>query len=271
MPPNGPFATDDQTELILVPGHSFSFSDQDYEWDSIPDAEWPSENNMLVVGDEVILYKDVEELADGNKKLTTLIRGWRGTEAAAYAHVGKFNERAVVVTDAGTRTAKEAVDLVNQNFQFKAVSPGLLINVPQTVRKTLTGATLKPYAPNDFIRLEDTPGAGDIRVTWKRRTRYGGGLKNGTDVVPLNEESELYEAYILAAPYDPDTFNINDPFSYVRAFLNLTTAQIDYTAAMMATDSRTVDDPVYIVAFQISAQIGRGFPGSDILYHSVFA
>jgi hypothetical protein len=271
MPPNGPFATDDQTELILVPGHSFAFGDVAYEWETIPDAEWPNENNMLVVGDEVILYKTSEVMADETVKLTTLIRGWRGTEAAAYGHVGRFGEIAVVITDQGTRTGKEAIDLVNRNFLFRTISTGIPINLPNTLAKVLTAAPLKPYAPNDFKRLEDTPGAGDIRVTWQRRTRYGGGLKNLTDTVPLHEESEKYEAYILAAPYDPDTFDPSDPTTYIRAFLNLTTPQLDYVAASLTADGLTMDDTLYILAFQLSAQIGRGFPGTDILYHSVLA
>lgn len=269
-PPNGPFATDDTTELLLAPAHRFNFGDQVFEWESIPDAEWPSEQNMIIVGEEVILFKDAEVLDNGRVKLTTLIRGWRGTEQYAYLHGGKFSEQFAVVTENSLRTTPESLDLINNQFQFKTLSPGLLINLPVVTRKTLTGGTLRPYAPAYFNRVADTPTAGDIRITWARRTRYGGGLKNGTGVVPLNEESELYEVYILSEPYDEGTFDPADEDTYVRTYSGITSPQVDYTAAQQITDGFTEEDNLYVVVFQISAQVGRGFPGHDILYASIF-
>jgi len=268
-PPNGPFATDDQTVLTLAQAHSFQFGTQQFEWVSIPAANWPSEDNMVIIGDEVILFRDVNELGDGRVEISHLIRGWRGTENAAYAHVGKFNETWIVVTTNGVRDVAEDINLINTQFQFKAASPGLMISIPQVYPKVLTGASLKPYAPGYFNRLEDTPGAGDIRITWQRRTRYGGGLKNGTAVVPLNEEAEVYDAYILAAPFDATTFDPADPETFVREFPGLTSPQLDYLAADLATDGFTLASPLHVVVFQISATVGRGFPGSTTLYHSV--
>jgi hypothetical protein len=270
VPYNGAYAEDDITVLTLVPGHTFAFNDQPFDLETIPDDEWPSEDNMLIVGGEVILFKTVEELDDGRFLVSRLIRGARGTENAAYQHTGKYNERYIIVTDLGTRPVKESIDLAGKVFQFKTESPGLLINLDNTISKQLTAASLKPYAPNDFNRLENTPTSGDIRVTWQRRTRFGGGWKDSVGTVPLNEETEKYDAYLLTAPFDETTFDPANPATFKREFANLTTSQFDYTAAMQSADSFSDADPLYVVVFQMSATIGRGFPGSDTLYHLLF-
>lgn len=130
----------------------------------------------------------------------------------------------------------------------------------------MDGSSHKPWAPNYFKRQMS---GSNLIISWQRRTRFGGGLKNGTSDIPLNEESQRYDLFILDAPYDPEIFDPENPSTYVRSFLNLTTTQASYTSALRSADGYNVADPLYVVCFQRSVQVGRGFPGYDTLYPSI--
>lgn len=135
-----------------------------------------------------------------------------------------------------------------------------------TTKITHIAASLKPQALINLRRTENDPGAGDINIEWNRRSRIegGGGLRDSVATVPLNEVSESYEIYILAAAYDPTTFDATDPTTYVRLYTS-TSESVIYLAADQTTDTHTQADPVNVVGFQISDAVGRGFPGWDTL------
>lgn len=130
----------------------------------------------------------------------------------------------------------------------------------------MEGATHKPWAPNYFRRNVD---GSNIRIRWERRTRLGGEMRDGTNVIPLNEETETYELYILNAPYNPDFFDANNPSTYMRAFLNVTDKNVLYTQTMRTADGFNSNGPLYVVAFQVSAHVGRGFAGHATLQPSI--
>lgn len=100
-----------------------------------------------------------------------------------------------------------------------------------------------------------------LRINFERRPRLGGDMLPGTGSVPVGEDSAEFEVYVLEQPYDPDFFDPENPATFKRAFTGLTAMQANYTSAMRAADGYNVADPLHVVAFQVSAQIGRGFPG----------
>jgi hypothetical protein len=121
------------------------------------------------------------------------------------------------------------------------------------------GYDLMPYRPVNFAR---TPSGSDLVVAWDRQTRLGGGLMENTGSVPLGEEAELYDAYVLAAPYNQSAASWVTPVSFVRAFTGLTSPTFTYTASQMAADGFTpASGTLHVVAFQISAAVGHGWPG----------
>jgi len=104
-------------------------------------------------------------------------------------------------------------------------------------------------------------------VGWSRRTRLSGEMTDGTGVVPLMEDFEQYDAYVLAAPFDPYVFNAGTPSTFVRAYTGLTSPTFTYAAADMATDGfNPATSTLHLVVFQVSSVVGPGFPGwSDML------
>ena len=92
--------------------------------------------------------------------------------------------------------------------------------------------------------------AGDLAITWVRRTRLGGAWRDGAGTVPLGEASEVYEADILMAP-DGGT---------IRTIGGLTNPAATYTAAQQTADFGAPQAVVHLRVVQLSAAVGRGFP-----------
>jgi len=98
----------------------------------------------------------------------------------------------------------------------------------------------------------------DVVITWQRRARILGDLVDGTGTVPLSEDSEAYELEILAGDG-----------TVLRTTAGLTETTWTYTAAHQDEDTTATSSPAYVRIFQISAQVGRGFPGTRLFEGAV--
>jgi hypothetical protein len=117
---------------------------------------------------------------------------------------------------------------LGDTLHYRAVGRGGELRDARTAQLTLAGNDLKPYAP---AQLEATGSWGsDVTLSWRRRTRVGGELIDGTGEVPLAEDSEDYELEILDGPGG----------AVLRTETGITTTSFIYTPG-------------------ISAQVGRGF------------
>lgn len=252
-PPNGSFATDDNTVITLVP--TFNFEDvYVYEWAAIPSSEWPSYANMILIGNEIILFRDVEVLLNGRVELSHLIRGHRGTENEAYTHVAR-EEFVILNTEAQRQVTIDTASL-NEDLTAKisTLNPYQLAAPTDVV--TFKANALRPYAVGHVKRSDS---AGQMVFTWQRRTRYSGSMKDGIGTVGLNEGSELYRVFICTTAVDESTFDPGATSSYVQT-ADVTTTSFTYTSSMMAADSVTSTDTVWLVVYQMSLEVSYGFP-----------
>jgi hypothetical protein len=111
------------------------------------------------------------------------------------------------------------------------------------------GGGLKPWSP---VHVNGTRNpAGDLTITWVRRTRYGGWWLDHADV-PLNEESERYEVDIL------------DGATVVRT-LSAINPTVTYTGAEQTADFSAPQAAISVKVYQLSAVVGRGWPASATL------
>ena len=92
---------------------------------------------------------------------------------------------------------------------------------------------------------------GDLVITWVRRTRGDGDMKDYTDV-PLNETAERYECCIVKDGNEIRTFAVHVP----RAV---------YTAAEQTADFGWIQGNVRVRVYQISETRGRGFVREEII------
>ncbi|MEP2780838.1 MAG: hypothetical protein ABJO09_20510 [Hyphomicrobiales bacterium] len=115
---------------------------------------------------------------------------------------------------------------------------------------TLQAVALKPFSPVHLLGSRDA--AGNLSVTWTRRTRRDGTWADGTDV-PLNEDSELYDLEVLNGS------------TVVRTAAGLTSPAYTYSGADQITDFGSAQVSVSIRVFQVSGTIGRGTPEEKTL------
>jgi hypothetical protein len=109
---------------------------------------------------------------------------------------------------------------------------------------TCQGIAARPYSPCHLKGIRNE--AGDLVLTWKRRTRGDGAWKPYVDVV-LNETSEAYEVEILAGGVLKRTIAAASPAA-------------TYTAAHQIADLGSVAAPgsLTINVYQMSETRGRG-------------
>jgi hypothetical protein len=95
--------------------------------------------------------------------------------------------------------------------------------------------------------------AGDIVISWKRRTRIGGDSWEQVDV-PLGEEFESYEGDIFDGP------------DVVRTLAS-TSPEVTYTLGDQTADFGGQQWSLTVAVFQMSASFGRGVGRSATVFY----
>ena len=108
---------------------------------------------------------------------------------------------------------------------------------------TITAETLKPLSVVDplAIRNEST---GDITLSWLRRARIDGGMRDYVDV-PLMEQSELYDVAVMQSGVAVRTWQVSS-------------ANVVYSAANQTRDFGINPTALAVVITQRSGLIGPG-------------
>lgn len=252
-PPRGTAFFDITTEIVLSPAYDFT-TEQAVDWISIADDQWPNESNMIVIGREVIKFKDVVENSNGTVTISTLIRGDAGTEDQVDQHTPA--DTWMLLSGQGVADDVLEATNVNDTIRYDVNPPSALqIGLSQTI--VLEGRSLKPWSAVLLTRTVSGPG---ITMNWEYRTRFAGQLKDGTGTIPTNEDDLSFQVFLLSAAYDPDVFDPGDASTYTRLY-EVTTNSSLYSTADMATDSfNPLVDTLHYVVYQMSGQMGRGMP-----------
>lgn len=203
--------------------------------------------NALILGSEVIQYVNATLNADGSYTLSTLLRGRRGTEWACGIHT--TGEVALFVPTGLHRNLVPLSQIGLPQF-FRVVTIGQTPGNAGVQNVTLQGNDLKPLSPCSISGSRD--GSNNLTIAWLRRTRIGGEQDwlDGVLDVPLSEASEAYSVDIIVSGI------------VVRTISGLTSPTASYPASEQTTDGITPGNPVTLNVYQISAAVGRGFPGA---------
>jgi hypothetical protein len=110
------------------------------------------------------------------------------------------------------------------------------------------GLGLRPLSP---MHVQGSRSAGDLAVSWARRTRIGGDSWDAVEV-PLAEDTESYEVDIL------------DGSDVVRT-LACASPSLTYTAADQTTDFGAPQSSIDLRVYQLSTVFGRGAPHAATL------
>ncbi|MDH3664182.1 MAG: hypothetical protein OEU92_29910, partial [Alphaproteobacteria bacterium] len=225
--------------------------------DPLTEALWTSdgsvwklwfERNLLLVGQEIVQFASAVQIGSLTWRLSKLLRGRYGTEWAMPTH--QPGESALLLGPA-TLTRVSDLDEVGIERLYRTVSIGSDPSLPDAIAFINEATSLKPYAP---VHIQGSRnGAGDLTVTWFRRTRYGGAWRDLVDV-PLNEATEAYEVDVL------------DLDGSVLRTLSSSSPTIIYTAADQTSDFGVPQSSIAIAVHQLSAAVGRGFAGRATLW-----
>jgi len=223
-----------------------------------------NETNRALVWDaesgvgEILQFQNVTVNGNGTVTLDTLLRGRRGTDYMVEDHIdGEFF---ILLKDSGVLPQVNPLAIIGSTQYFKAVSRGALLGAQTSISAEFVGRDLQPYAPSNLVRSDDGT---DLTIEWNRRTRIGGEWNmfgTGVETVPLNEDTEAYEFYLIGttpaslAAFDP----LNASTYLQRKVVNSEQAVV--TAAELGAEGITLADTIYVVVYQLSAQVGRGFP-----------
>jgi hypothetical protein len=118
-----------------------------------------------------------------------------------------------------------------------------------TVPFTYAGLGLRPLSP---VHIKGVRDAGDIRISWIRRTRIGGDNWEVAEV-PLGEDVESYEIDVL------------DAHDVVKRTIAASSPSVIYAAADQIADFGSVQSAVSICVYQTNMRFGRGAPRAAVL------
>lgn len=265
-PANGWNIEDTKTELVLVPAFDFNEHGVVYTWESLTDEEWPSTKNMVIIDDEIILFKKVVENSDGSVTISHLIRGYRGSIDAAYRH--GTSSTWMVYNSGSVHEATEDLEYLLKTQTFVINTGNALSPFVVSKRFTLDGSTERPLPVGDVRRTNQANG--DVLIRWSRATRLGGSLKDGTGTIPLNEENEEYYVFLLPGEYDAKTWNPEKASLYLWKSVKLTSGQVTIPKAVLETAGLSNKRDLNVVIHQMSAKVGWGFPmGAKLRYSMI--
>ncbi|WEE79308.1 phage tail protein [Comamonas testosteroni] len=202
--------------------------------------------NALLVGSEIVRFRHAELLASDvpanvyTYRLSSLLRGQRGTEWAMAGHVA--NERCVLLNTRLRRQATQPNE-VNIPVQLKVLTSGKLLSSVEPRTFTDTSVALKPFSPAGLRGLVDQEG---VHLSWQRRTRLAYRYGGIAPVVPLGEATESYRVQVWQGVTLLRTATVSS-----SAFV--------YTPAMRAADGLTGGELLRFGVAQMSAAAGAGY------------
>lgn len=175
--------------------------------------------------------------------LAGIVRGWRGTELFAGSHMTGDYVIPVPDPDALIMVTDDVGDL-DKSVVYAASDAMLRLNYVDAQGGVISGLTRRPWAP---YNVHAVASAGDVAISWKRRTRLHGPLNNGSGTVPLDEATEAYRLNLYRAG------------ALVRT-VELTAPSFTYTSAMQTADGWSGSIvTLQLEVMQLSELVGPGF------------
>ncbi|BCA63105.1 hypothetical protein HMP09_2339 [Sphingomonas sp. HMP9] len=165
--------------------------------------------NLALLGDELVQFGRAEPLGGARWRLSRLLRGRRGTEAAAGAQ--RVGDRFVLIEAEAARAFDLPVSVLGR--EVRVIASGVGDGTPVETRCVMRGASV---VPPSLVQLRFSSEAdGSATVRWTRRSRAGWGWIDGVDA-PLAEEIEAYRVTVTAGGTSRDV-DVADPAVSVTA------------------------------------------------------
>lgn len=232
------------------------------ELSSVSHEAFLAGSNAALIGNtdrwEVVQFRDAELIGDAVYRLRVFLRGRRGTEWAIPTHAE--NDWFILLEPSTLEPQQVDTDLRGGTLVYAFARAGQHFENSEIRNFEFKANDLRPYAPADIRGVENPDGS--VTFTWQRRTRLGGGWKDGTGEVPLNETITKYELFILSSDFTElaeEDILLNG--EHLRHVSDISENSWTYTAGDRSADGNDVTTEIFVVIYQWSEAAGRGFPG----------
>ncbi len=165
--------------------------------------------NLALLGDELVQFGRAEPLDGARWRLSGLLRGRRGTEAATGAQM--VGDRFVLLEVEAARAFDLPVSVLGR--EVRVIASGVGDDAPVETRCVMRGASVVPPSPVHLRFATETDGSATVR--WTRRSRSGWRWIDGVDA-PLVEEVEAYRVTVTAGGTSRDV-DVIEPFVSITA------------------------------------------------------
>ena len=193
---------------------------------------------------EVLQFKTATLIGPGIYELSNLLRGQAGTEAVVNA-LTPAGAPFVVLDLSLTQLPLTLVDVgLPYTWRYGPAQRDIGDFTYESVTHAFRGTGLRPYAPAHVRGVRDAPGAGDLTISWIRRTRKGGDSWEVAEV-PLGEATEAYEIEVLDG-------------ATVKRVLSSSVPEGVYPAAAQIADFGGLQQSYAVRVYQLSDVYGRG-------------
>jgi hypothetical protein len=195
--------------------------------------------NAALLGDEILQFREAQEVEQGKYVLRGLLRGRLGTEGAMATHLA--GERFILM-DGRVESDSVSPNMLGLPRLYKPVTVGGTLGSTAAQSFALAGRSLRPLPPVLLRGVRDSNG--HIAISWVRRARVDHGWRDYVDV-PLDEAVEQYRFEVLSSA------------AVVRSVL-VATREYLYTASQQIEDFGSVQASINVQVRQISGRIGPG-------------
>jgi hypothetical protein len=212
-----------------------------------PEAALAGGNALAFVGIagevEIVTAARVELLGSRTFRLSQLVRGLGGSEAAAARTLAPGAR--VVVLDGAAVPLTTSLDDLGRHIRYRIGPPNADVAAASMCELSATVGTapLRPLAP---VRVRTRRLPSGIALNWIRRCRFGGDSWEAAEV-PLGEDTERYRVIIRADGAPVRTVEVNAP-----AML--------YEVAQELADFGSPQATLDVELAQLSVVAGPGFP-----------
>ena len=218
--------------------------------DSVTELQMLNGANHFAIGAhgrwEIVAAKNCVLQSDGSYLLSDFLRGRYGTEWAMSLHA--IGDTIVLLSDSSVAFVGAESASIGAERLYRGVTSGAAVDSDADLSFTYSGVNLECLAPV-YLNGSRHPTTRDWTLTWIRRTRIDGSLRNYVDAA-LGETTEAYEIDI----YDGATY------ATVKRTLTATSATVAYTSTQQVTDFGSDQATLYVKVYQLSATVGRGYP-----------
>lgn len=231
----------DETSTITVDMKTGTLS-------SATELEVLNGKNLCLIGQELLGFKNVNDLGGGSYEISGLLRGQYGTEQHISTH---SNNEVFVLLDEDVIDFEVDASEIGKTYYFKAVTEGSALSSATAVSYTLNGKSRRPWPVANLAATRGDAPNQAWTISWEARNQFD----------PEWEDSQTTDLPDMFGGFVLNILGTGSPVPILRTVTQQTTSFV-YTEAMQQADfggSPGLQSSITIDIAQIDRIVGLGY------------